>query len=68
MLSLRIAFVLLISCGAPTAFGRIGETADQIRWARGPITVRLELPIAREYEAELKAAKEQKARSSVPQF
>jgi hypothetical protein len=28
----------------------------------------LELPIAREYEAQLKAAKEKKARESVPQF
>jgi hypothetical protein len=32
------------------------------------MTVRLELPVAREYEAKLKAEKEQKARSSVPKF
>lgn len=39
-----------------------------ILWARGPLTVRLELPTARQYEAQLKTEKEQKARSSVPQF
>jgi hypothetical protein len=32
------------------------------------MTVRLELPAAHEYEAKLKAEKEQKARESVPQF
>jgi hypothetical protein len=30
--------------------------------------VRLELPAAGEYEAQLKAAKEQKSRASVPSF
>jgi hypothetical protein len=30
--------------------------------------VRLELPAAREYEAQLKASKEKKARESVPHF
>ena len=39
-----------------------------ILWLRGPLIVRLELPAAREYEAQLKAAKEKKARESVPQF
>jgi hypothetical protein len=39
-----------------------------ILWSRNGVIVRLELPIAREYEAQLKAAKEQKARASVPQF
>jgi hypothetical protein len=39
-----------------------------ILWARGPLIVRLELPVAREYEAKLKVEKEQKARESVPQF
>src|SRR5438132_9924620 len=38
-----------------------------ILWLRGPLIVRLELPAAREYEAQLKAAKEKKARESVPQ-
>ena len=35
---------------------------------RSKLIVRLELPAAREYEAKLKAEKEQKARESVPQF
>ncbi len=39
-----------------------------ILWLRSHLIVRLELPVAREYEAQLKAAKEQKARASVPQF
>jgi hypothetical protein len=39
-----------------------------ILWLRSNLIVRLELPIAREYEAKLKAEKEQKARASVPQF
>jgi hypothetical protein len=39
-----------------------------ILWLRSNLIVRLELPIARDYEAKLKADKEQKARSSVPQF
>lgn len=39
-----------------------------ILWLRSNLIVRLELPAAREYEAKLKADKEQKARSSVPQF
>jgi len=39
-----------------------------ILWMRSNLIVRLELPIAREYEAQLKADKEQKARASVPQF
>jgi hypothetical protein len=32
------------------------------------LIVRLELPAAHEYEAKLKAEKEQKARGAVPQF
>ena len=57
--------------------GVIGGAAGQkmwqrgdgaILWLRGPLIVRLELPAAREYEAQLKAAKEKKARESVPQF
>jgi len=39
-----------------------------ILWLRSKMIVRLELPAAREYEAKLKAEKEQKARESVPQF
>jgi len=39
-----------------------------ILWLRSNLIVRLELPIAREQEASLKAQKEQKARGSVPQF
>jgi hypothetical protein len=35
---------------------------------RSQVIVRLELPMARQYEAQLKAAKEQKARASVPSF
>ena len=53
--------------------GAIGEkmwqrTDGAILWLRSHLAVRLELPIARQYEAQLKAAKEQKARASVPQF
>jgi hypothetical protein len=44
------------------------RTDGVILWARGPLIVRLELPAAREYEAQLKVSKEQKARESVPQF
>lgn len=39
-----------------------------ILWLRSTLIVRLELPAAREFEAKLKAEKEQKARQSVPQF
>ncbi len=53
--------------------GALGEKMWQrsdsaILWLRGKLIVRLELPVAREYEAQLKAEKEQKARASVPQF
>jgi hypothetical protein len=44
------------------------RTDGAILWLRTHIVVRLELPIARQYEAELKAEKEKKARSAVPQF
>jgi hypothetical protein len=43
-------------------------TDGAILWLRSKLTVRVELPVAREYEAQLKADKEQKARSSVLQF
>ena len=39
-----------------------------IAWLRGFTLFRLELPAARQYEEQLKRAKEQKARNSVPQF
>ena len=39
-----------------------------ILWLRSNLIVRLELPAAREREAQLKAEKERKARSSVPTF
>jgi hypothetical protein len=53
--------------------GALGEkmwqrTDGAILWLRSKLIVRLELPIAREYEAQLKAEKEQKVRDSVPQF
>lgn len=53
--------------------GAIGEkmwqrTDGAILWLRSNLIVRLELPSAREHEGQLKAAKEQKARASVPQF
>ena len=44
------------------------RTDGAILWLRSNLIVRLELPGAREQEAKLKADKEQKARSSVPQF
>ena len=44
------------------------RTDGAILWLRSNLTVRMELPGAREYEAHLKAAKEKKARESVPQF
>jgi hypothetical protein len=44
------------------------RTDGTILWLRSNLIVRLELPAAREYEAQLKAAKEKKARESVPQF
>ena len=44
------------------------RTDGVILWLRSHLIVRLELPIARQYEAQLKAAKEQRARASVPQF
>jgi hypothetical protein len=39
-----------------------------ILWLRSHMVARLELPATREYEAKLKAGKEQKARAAVPQF
>jgi len=39
-----------------------------ILWLRSNLIVRLELPAARHYEAQLKAEKDLKARSSVPKF
>jgi hypothetical protein len=53
--------------------GALGEKMWQrsdgaILWLRSNLIARLELPIAREYEAKLKADKEQKARASVPEY
>jgi hypothetical protein len=53
--------------------GALGEKMWQrsdgaILWLRSNLIVRLELPITREYEAKVKAEKEQKARAAVPQF
>jgi hypothetical protein len=58
---------------AVEAFVAVGQKMRQrtdgaILWSRGNLIARLELPTAREYEAKLKAEKEQKARASVPQF
>lgn len=62
---------------AKLAEGFIGGAAGQkmwrrsdgaILWLRSNLIVRLELPAAREYDAQLKAAKNKKARESVPQF
>jgi hypothetical protein len=39
-----------------------------ILWLRSNLIVRLELPAAREHEQQLKISRDQKARSSVPQF
>jgi hypothetical protein len=44
------------------------RTDGAILWLRSNLIVRLELPAAREYEAQLKAAKQKKARESIPQF
>jgi hypothetical protein len=44
------------------------RTDGAILWLRSKLIVRLELPAARQYEEQLKTAKEQKARASVPQF
>jgi len=44
------------------------RTDGALLWSRGDIIIRLELPVAREYDRELKAKKDQKARASVPQF
>jgi len=52
------------------AFGqKMWQRSDgAILWLRSNMIVRLELPAAHEYEVKLKAAKEQKARESVPHF
>ncbi len=44
------------------------RTDGAILSLRSNLIVRLELPAARQYEEQLKAAKEQKARASVPKF
>jgi|GEM_PF-1041269 len=44
------------------------RTDGAILWLRSSMTLRLELPAARQYEEQLKRGKEQKARASVPRF
>jgi hypothetical protein len=58
---------------AMEAFVAVGQkmwrrTDGAILWLRSNVIVRLELPAAHEYETQRKAAKEKKARESVPQF
>jgi len=67
---------------ADGALGKLGEaylgamigqkmwqrTDGAIMWLRSNLIVRLELPAARQHEAQLKIKKDQKARASVPQF
>jgi hypothetical protein len=52
-----------------TAGQKMWQRSDgAILWLRSNLIVRLELPAAREYEAQLKRNKEEKAHASVPQF
>jgi hypothetical protein len=44
------------------------RTDGAILWLRSHLIVRLELPVARQHEEQLKIKKDQKARASVPQF
>jgi len=44
------------------------RTDGAILWQRSHLMVRLELPAARQYEAQMKTLKDQKARASVPNF
>jgi hypothetical protein len=44
------------------------RTDGAILWLRSNVIVRLELPVARQHEAQLKISKDQKARASVPRF
>lgn len=44
------------------------RTDGAILWLRSHLIVRLELPLARQHEAQLKIKKDQKARASVPKF
>jgi hypothetical protein len=44
------------------------RTDGAILWLRGPLIVRLELPVARRHEEQLQIRKDQRARASVPQF
>ena len=57
----------------PTSPSAIGQkmwqrTDGTILWLRSHLIVRLELPLARQHEAQLKIKKDQKARASVPKF
>lgn len=44
------------------------RTDGAILWLRSQLIVRLELPVARQHEEQLKIRKDQKARASVPKF
>ena len=52
--------------GAVTGQKMWQRSDGAILWSRSDRVVRLELPVARQYEAEQKANKDQKARASVP--
>lgn len=48
---------------------KMWERSDgAVLWLRSPLSVRLELPAAREREAQLKVTKDKKERASVPNF
>jgi hypothetical protein len=55
-------------CESEDVVRKVQKVRTDPRLFRSNITVRLELPAAREHEAQLKAGKEKKARESVPKF
>ena len=64
---------ILTKLGQAYFAGAMGEkmwlrSDGAILWLRSNLIVRLELPAARQREEQLRIAKEQKARASVPQF
>ncbi len=63
----------LAKAGEAVTFERMGwkmwqRSDGAVLSVRGRLVVRLELPAAREFETQRKAAKDQKARASVPNF
>ena len=44
------------------------RTDGAVLWLRGPVSVRLELPAARQHEEQIRIRDDQKARASVPTF